>query len=107
MALNKATTYGESENILESEVGLVTKTRTAKQSMATESDGRKVLKAGSLYTNPDDATDFGIVFEDYDMTDYDSCPISVVLQGRVRKDRVDSAATAKAADLKAQGLYLV
>ena len=36
MALNKAFTYGESESILDSEVGIVTKTRTATQAMAKE-----------------------------------------------------------------------
>ena len=46
MALNKAFTYGESESILDSEVGIVTKTRTATQAMAKEVDGRKIIKAG-------------------------------------------------------------
>ena len=34
MALNKAFTYGESQSILDSEVGIVAKTRTATQAMA-------------------------------------------------------------------------
>ena len=47
MALNKAFTYGESQSILDSEVGIVAKTRTATQAMAKEVDGRKLIKAGS------------------------------------------------------------
>ena len=54
MAYNKVTHYGDSENILESEIGLVTKTGLAKQSAASTIDGRKVIKAGSLF---DDSTD--------------------------------------------------
>ena len=42
MALSKAFTYGESESILDSEVGIVAKTRTATQAMAKEVDGRKI-----------------------------------------------------------------
>lgn len=107
MAYNKVTTYGDSENIIESEKGLITKTRQANASMATADGDRKVIKAGTLYTNPDDATDIGIFFEDTDMTDYASKPVAVVVAGRVKKDKVAAAVTAKADDLKAQGLYLV
>lgn len=107
MAYNKVTTYGESENIIESETGLVTKTRQADASMATADGSRKVIKAGTLYTNPDDETDIGIFLEDTDMTDYTAKPVAVVKAGRIKKDKVASAVTAKADDLKAQGLYLV
>ena len=49
MPFNKVAEYGESENILDSAVGLVVKTRQATQAMATTGDdGRKVIKAGSL-----------------------------------------------------------
>ena len=107
MAYNKVTTYGDSENIVESEKGLITKTRQANASMATADVDRKVIKAGTLYTNPDDATDIGIFFEDTDMTDYASKPVSVVVAGRIKKDKVAAAVTAKADDFKTQGLYLV
>lgn len=100
MAFNKKTSYGESLNILESEVGLVLKTREATAAMAK--DG--VIKAGTLFTGTNEA---GVVFKDYDMTGYDKYPISVVFQGRLRKDRVAAEVTAKASDLKAQGLYLI
>lgn len=107
MAYNKVTKYGESGNILDSEVGLVTKTRQATKSMATDVEGRKVIKAGTLYTNPDDNTDIGVFFEDTDMTDYEAKPVAVVVAGRLKKDKMASAVTAKASNLKAQGLYLV
>lgn len=108
MPFNKVTEYGESESILDSAVGLVVKTRQATQSMATtDDDGRKVLKAGSLYANPDDSSDIGVVFADYDMTDYEACPIAVVVEGRLKKDKLTSEAKAKASELGAIGVRLV
>lgn len=100
MAFNKKTEYGQSLNILESEVGLVLKTREATADMAT--DG--VIKAGSLFTGTDE---IGVVLQDYDMTDYEKYPVSVVFQGRLKADRVASEVTANKADFKAQGLYLI
>lgn len=41
------------------------------------------------------------------MTDYASKPVSVVVAGRIKKDKVAAAVTAKADDFKTQGLYLV
>lgn len=109
MAFNKVAHYGESENILDSAVGLVVKTRQATQTMATTVDGRKIIKAGSLYTNPDDSNDLGIVFCDYDVTDYDKLPIAVVVEGRLKKDKVSASAktTDNEAALKALGIRLV
>lgn len=107
MAFNNVTAYGESENILDSSVGLVLKTRQATKAMATDVDGRKVIKAGTLYTNPDDSTDIGVFFADCDMTDYDKYPVSVVVEGRLKKDKVASGVTAKKAELKAIGVRLV
>lgn len=104
MALNKAFTYGESESILDSEVGIVAKTRTATQAMAEEVDGRKIIKAGALFTGADE---FGVFLEDYDMTDTDKCPAAVIFQGRLKADKVSTEAKAKKADFAAAGLYLV
>lgn len=150
MAFNKAEHYGESESILDSAVGLVTKTKQAAKSMADENH---VIKAGSLFQESVDtysavaetsgktpnsegwyelvdgeyvatsdasvdegktyytkstATEFaGVVFEDYDMEDYEQFPISVVVQGRVKADKVSAEALAKKSDFAAQGLYLV
>lgn len=104
---NKVKTYEHTMNILDSEVGLVTKTRTANQAMIAEADGRKVIKAGTLYTNPDKNTDIGVFLEDYDMTDDAARPVAIVFAGRLRKDKVAAEVTAKEADLKSIGLYLI
>jgi len=202
MPYNKATHYADSENILESEVGLVTKTGLAKQEDASTIDNRKVIKAGTLFNDAEDeyeavanpvaddyelvtpggtenpteegwykksgsdyvlsddtavtdnvdyyklvpgdnpkaegwyesdgsdgyeaTTDtsvdesktyyektytasglFGVVFHDYDMTDYETKPIAVVVAGRLKADKVSSDAISAKTDLAAQGLYLV
>lgn len=99
--------FGETESIAESAVGLVVKTRQANKDMAADVDGRKLIKAGTLYTNPDKATDIGVFFEDVDMTDYTSKPVAVVVAGRLKKNKLGSTAQAKADDFKAQGLYLI
>lgn len=149
MAFHKAETYGESMSILDSAVGLVTKTHRATPDMAGE-DG--VIKAGTLVpgedvytkvetpgsdnpqtkgwyelegddyvastdTSPQEGTTYytksttgpvGIVFEDYDMTDYaEGYPVSVVVQGRVKADKVSAEAKAQAETFAKQGLYLV
>ena len=150
MAFHKAATYGESESILDSAVGLVTKTYQGTVDMADESG---VIKAGTLYpaattyekvadpgdgnpqssgwyvlkdgvfvsatdTTPQAGTDYytqkvgttpvGVVFEDYDMTDYsEGFPISVVMQGRLKADKVSAEAKAQAEAFAKQGLYLV
>jgi hypothetical protein len=154
MAYNKVTQYGDSENILESEIGLVTKTVQAEQSMASTVDNRKVIKAGALFNDTADTyeavtpesgdnpkekgwytksgstytltTDttvqsgttyyektrtatgmYGVVLHDYDMTDYDEKPIAIVVQGRLKADKVSSAAVSAKSTLAAQGVYLV
>ena len=104
MALNKAFTYGESQSILDSEVGIVAKTRTATQTMAEDADGRKIIKAGALYTG---TSEFGVFLEDYDMTDTDKCPAAIIFQGRLKADKVSAEAKAKKATFAAAGIYLV
>ena len=54
MPYNKVTSYQESENILDSEIGLVVKTGLAKQADASTVGSRKIIKAGALF---DDSTD--------------------------------------------------
>lgn len=102
MALNKACTYGESENILDSEVGLVTKTKQATKAMAGSDN---IIKAGALFSQGADPA--GVVFEDYDMEDYDELPIAVVVQGRLKADKVSAEALAQKEAFVKQGLYLV
>lgn len=154
MAYNKVSKYEDSESILDSEIGLVTKTCQANKSMASTVDSRDVIKAGTLY---DDSTDtytavtpegtenpttegwyekdgttytlsedtsvnddktyykktrtassvYGVVFRDYDITDYDDKPIAVVVAGRLLESKVSSEAVAAKSTLAAQGIYLV
>lgn len=108
MSFNEVKTFPHSYNILDSEVGLVVKTHQAGAEDVKEAndEGRKVLKAGTLYTDPETSVN-GVVFQDYDLTDYEAFPISVVEQGRLKKDRVAAEVTEKQADLAKQGLYLV
>ena len=108
MPFNKVTSYHHTLGILDSEVGLVLKTHQAGREDVKKADdeGRYVLKAGALYTDKE-TSEIGVVYEDYDLTDYPEFPISVVMQGRLRKDRVSSEAQGKATDFAKQGLYLV
>lgn len=72
---------------LESEVGVVRKTRQIKQEGATDmEDGRKYVPMGAVWPS-NDATAEGIVYEDVDVTTGDM-PGSVVLAGRVYEDRL-------------------
>lgn len=106
MPLNKVNRYQYSPNILDSEVGLVTKTAQGEKGMvsAPDANGRYILKAGTLFTGDDFE---GVVFEDYDLTDDAKYPVSVVVAGRVIYDNVSAEAQAKAEELAANGLYLV
>lgn len=69
-------------NILASEIGLIQKTKQGTQAMATDEDGRKIIKAGTVFP-ANDSTAIGIVFEDVDMTYDEKRPISVIIAGRV------------------------
>lgn len=104
MALHKATGYGQSPNIIESEVGLVVRTKTGTQTMATTVDGRKVIREGDLWNS---GTEYGVVFGDYDMTDDEKRPIAVVVEGRLIKANVSTAAQGKATELAAAGVKLI
>lgn len=104
---NTSTALPARPNILESEVGLVLKTHQAKQSDATPNEeGRKILAAGSLYT--DETThETGVVYQDYDLTDYPVFNISVVMAGRLLYDKVSEEAQAQFDALEKQGLHLI
>lgn len=64
-------------------------------------------RLGASTPTPDDSSDIGVVFTDYDMTDYPAYPIAVVVEGRLKKDKLTSAAQAKASELGAIGVRLV
>lgn len=78
-------------NFLESEVGLVLKTRQIPASMGEDDGyGHKIVPAGTVFKTT------GLVFETVDVTDGDKAG-SVMVAGRVLADRLDStAATALA-----------
>ncbi len=103
----KETVYGASESILDSEVGLVLKSRTVKAASAKEVGGRKIIKAGTLFANADVVTEFGIIFEDCDVTGMTDAMVSVVMQGRVKASACATEVTAKKEDFAKVGLYLV
>ena len=107
MAFMKIKQYESTPNILESEVGLVLKTYTADQTNAKAVNDRKIIKAGSVY--PTNATGAkGIVFEDVDMTDDAKRPISVIVAGRVLKNRLpETVDTTAESELKALGIVFV
>lgn len=69
-------------NILASEVGLIQKTKEGTKTMAVEEDGKKIIKAGTVFP-ANDGTAIGVVFEDVDMTNDEKRPISVIIAGRV------------------------
>lgn len=105
--MNETTAYTASENILDSDVGLVLKSRTVKAAAAKDVDGRKIIKAGTLFTNDDVPTEFGIVFQDHDVTGVSGVMASIVMQGRVKASACSSEVTAKKEDFAKAGLYIV
>lgn len=105
MAFMKTEKLYSSNNILASEIGLVQKTNQGTKSMATDEDGRLIIKAGTVFP-ANDSTAEGLVFEDVDITDDEKRPISVIIAGRVIEDRlpVEVAEEAKSA-LVASGIH--
>lgn len=104
MAFINITEGRSAVNILESAVGLVTKTRQIPETLGVADGKYKTVKAGTVFP-ANDATADGIVFTDTDVTDGDAIG-SVIVAGRVLADRVNASEAAVAA-LKANGLYLV
>lgn len=89
-----------SPNFLESEVGLVVKTREIPQTMGETDGDRKIVKAGKPFP-ANDSTAVGIVFQDVDVTDGNKAG-PVMVAGRVVAQRLtvaDAAVTAMA-DIK-------
>ena len=91
-------------NILESEIGLVTKTRQIPGSLGVVDGAHKTVKAGTVFP-ANDGTAEGIVLTDTDVTHGDA-EGSVIVAGRVLAARVDASEPAITA-LAAKGLYLV
>lgn len=95
-----------SAQFLESQIGLVPKTRQMKQIGATDVDGEKYVLGGTIYP-ANDGTAEGIVFEDVCVTSGDM-PGSVVVAGRVYTDRLLQTPTAEAkAAMEAGGIVFI
>lgn len=104
------------KNFLASAVGLRKETVTVSVGYATDEDGKKILKAGTLvpvYTELVGATPrYAVLFNDTDVTDkYDNVEnttVSVggVTAGHILRDVIIVAERPRDADLIAQGLYL-
>lgn len=89
MSILKVETGAAVPNFLDSEIGLVLKTRQIPQSMGVEKGANKTVVAGTVFP-ANDATAVGIVLQDVDVTDGDAIG-SVLMAGRVLKDRLDAS----------------
>lgn len=88
-----------------SEVGLVLKTATiASSSVVAGSDGRKVMKAGSLVT--DTALGKVLLWNDVDVTDGDRV-VSVMYAGYYIDSKLPTSVSASATDLVEHGLFSI
>lgn len=104
MAYMNVTEGRSAINILESEIGLVTKTRQIPATLGVVDGAHKTVKAGTVFP-ADDGTAEGIVFTDTDVTHGDA-EGSVIVAGRVLAARVNASEAAITA-LAAKGLHLV
>lgn len=82
-------------NFLDSEVGLVLKTRNIPASLGVQDGAYKTVKPGTPYPS-NDANAVGIVFDAVDVTNGDM-PGSVLVAGRVLADNLSLATAAKTA----------
>lgn len=91
-------------NFLGSEVGLVLKTITVPASAtgAVTENGRKIVKAGSIFATPY----AGLLFNDVDITDGDRIG-SLMIRGSYIDAKLPATAAAKAEDFAKQGLYAI
>lgn len=91
-------------NFLESEVGLVLKTREIPAALGTQDGIYKTVAPGTVYPS-NDAQAVGIVFEAVDVTNGDM-PGSVLVAGRVLAEGLNIATAAKTA-LSGKGIVFV
>lgn len=98
------TSGAQRPNFLESEVGLVLKTREIPASMGTQQGKYKTVPAGTPYPSNDNQA-MGIVFDTVDVTDGDAIG-SVLVAGRVYADALTLQSQAKAA-LAGKGIVFV
>lgn len=93
-------------NFLASEVSLrlVSTTASSTSALAVTENGRKVIKAGTVYPS-NDALAKGIIFQDVDVTDGDAAA-PLMVAGHYYSDKLGvTVAEAAIAAFKAQGLF--
>ena len=107
MAFHKVERTYERLNFIDSEVGLVRKTREIPQSMGKDQDNRKIVVGGTPFPS-NDASAEGRVFETIDITDDEKRPGSVIVAGRIIEENlpVTLAGAAKTA-LEKRGFIFV
>lgn len=88
MFVSKKRNY-ESTPAFVSSAHIISRTRTATQAMGTDVDGKKVLKAGSVFP-ANDATAEGLTLHDVDLTHGDQ-PVGVMVEGYVYEARLPVA----------------
>lgn len=107
MSFYKSETTYERPNFIDSEVGLVFKTKEIPQSMGVTQDNRKIVFAGTPFPS-NDTNAVGIVFENVDVTDDLKRPGSVIVAGRIIEANLPAALdTAAKTALKAIGFIFV
>lgn len=91
-------------NFLASEVGLRLVSTTARtgSALVTTENGRKIIKAGTVYPS-NDASAQGIIFQDVDVTDGDAAA-PLMVAGYYYSDKISADSTAVEA-LKGKGLF--
>lgn len=91
-------------NFLGSEVGLVLKTITVPASAtgAVTENGRKIVKAGSIFASPY----AGLLFNDVDITDGDRIG-SLMIRGSYIDAKLPATAATQAEAFAKQGLYAI
>lgn len=91
-------------NFLGSEVGLVLKTITVPSTAngAVTENGRKIVKAGSIFASPYP----GILFNDVDITDGDRIG-SLMIRGSYIDAKLPASAASQAEAFAKQGLYAI
>ena len=98
------TTCTKRPNFLESEVGLVLKTREIPASMGVQDGNYKIVAAGTPFPS-NDGNAVGIVFEPVDVTS-GNMPGSVLVAGRVLAENLNLQTAAKTA-LAGKGIVFV
>lgn len=93
-------------NFLASEIGLIQKTYDVEQAgVAADEKGKRYIKAGTVFP-ANDGTAIGIVFEEIDVTNDAVRPASIIIAGRILKNRLPEEISDEALKaLTAKGLF--